>query len=292
MPFLGDDFWESERVAAMDDSAGFLYLWLIWRQFKHESLPGPEVLRTLPHRWQRTWNKVWPQVAPCFDVGEDGRLRNAICAQHRTAMLERVDSARERSLKGVEARARKRGHAQPEVNLGSTSSGTTGQSLIGSDRIGSEEEGVPPPPAAAPSKPSRKDPTGPNADCARHWQAEWARTRAGTKYVLKPKDYAAIEDMLQVEPPDNVQRRMSACLDDSEPFMRKNASVTFLWSKWDAYAVVAAEVKRVAESPDDADLRSRWQIMWGRRIRDGRARGMPDWPGAEQAKAELQGSAA
>lgn len=157
MPFLGDDFWESERVAGLDDSGVALYLWLLWRQFKNESLPGPEVLRTLPHRWQRNWGKVWPQVAPCFEVGADGRLRNQVCAEHRSAMLERVESARTNGRKG--GRPPKPDQNPPVISGEPPGSipltqakAPNGSYLNGTDQTGSEKNGAPPradPPPAA-----------------------------------------------------------------------------------------------------------------------------------------------
>lgn len=100
MPFAGDDFWESERVASMDDSAALLYQWLIWRQFKHGSLPSPDVLRRLPHRWGATWDIVWPQVAPCFEVLDDGRLENPRCREEREAALARSEKASRNGARG------------------------------------------------------------------------------------------------------------------------------------------------------------------------------------------------
>lgn len=107
MPFFGGNFWESERVARMDDSAGLLYVWLLWREFTNGPLPSPDVLRRLPHRWHATWDQVWPQVAPCFDVLEDGRLSNPVCAEQRRIALENSERARRSGAKGGLARAAK-----------------------------------------------------------------------------------------------------------------------------------------------------------------------------------------
>jgi uncharacterized protein YdaU (DUF1376 family) len=103
MPFFGDDYWDSERVAAMDDSAALLYSWLLWRQWKHGPLPGPEVLRRLPHRWQANWDALWPQVEPCFRKDEDGRLVNERCAFEKGIAVELSEAKVEAGRKGGRA---------------------------------------------------------------------------------------------------------------------------------------------------------------------------------------------
>lgn len=122
-----------------------------------------------------------------------------------------------------------------------------------------------------------------------HWRTEWARTRAGTKATVRDKDRAAVAWMLSVDSPENVRRRMTAMLDDTEPFVVKNASLKLLESKWDAYAVAAAKNGKVhvAESPDEVEIRSRWEVMHSRRVRDRKAAGIPPWPGFEAARREL-----
>jgi len=115
MPFFGGNFWESERVAGMDDSAGLLYIWLTWREFTNGPLPSPDMLRRIPHRWHANWDAVWPQVATCFDVLEDGRLSNPVCAEQRRIALENSDRARRSGAMGGLARAAKlRPAAEPQ----------------------------------------------------------------------------------------------------------------------------------------------------------------------------------
>lgn len=147
MPLFGDDFWESERVAEMDDSAALLYSWLLWRQFKHGDLPSPDALRRLPHRWQRNWTKVWPQVAGRFDELEGGRLSNPRCAAERSKMLARVEAARIKGSSGGRARAAARSStgtatALAEVEHRQSHSSSTAQALTGPDR---DQTGTTPP---------------------------------------------------------------------------------------------------------------------------------------------------
>lgn len=96
MPFLGDRFWESESVARMDDAAIGLYVWLLWRQFKHGSLPdAAQIPPILPRSgWRRRWSKLWPQIEPCFVRGEDGRWRNPLCAEKSAEADRRIRIAR------------------------------------------------------------------------------------------------------------------------------------------------------------------------------------------------------
>lgn len=105
MPYFGDDFWESERVAAMSDAAIALYHWLLWYQWKHGDLPPPEKLRRLSHRFAARWAALWPQVAPCFEVLANGRLVNARCASERRISEDLRDAASERARRGGLAKA-------------------------------------------------------------------------------------------------------------------------------------------------------------------------------------------
>lgn len=100
MPFFGDDFWESERVAAMDDSALGLYQWLLWRQFKHGPLPPVDVLKRIPNRWTTRFDRLWRQVADCFEVLEDGRLENPRCRGVREEAVARSNRARTNGRNG------------------------------------------------------------------------------------------------------------------------------------------------------------------------------------------------
>lgn len=150
MPLFGDDFWESERVAGMDDSAALLYSWLLWRQFKHGDLPPADSLRRLPHRWPgKEFDRLWPQVKACFDVLDDGRLSNPRCAEERSKMLSRVEAARIKGSSGGRARAAARSstgiapataQAEPRHNHSSS----TGQAQTGPDRD-QDRTGVSPP---------------------------------------------------------------------------------------------------------------------------------------------------
>lgn len=254
MPFLGDRFWESEAVAAMDDSGVALYVWLLWRQFKNESLPGSDVLRTLPHRWQgKRWDRVWPQVCPCFDVGEDGRLRNELCSLKRDEMLGLVEAAREKGRKGGLARAKNQAAARTQVEPGLKPSLSTGQALNGTERNGTDRNGDErPPPAAGGSaaKPPRKAPTGPGAECAAHWEAEWARTRLGTSCDLIRGDHVAIANLLKRNEKHEVCRRMTAMLEDSDPWRAKNATPRLLESQWNSYAVT---IRPASKAPTGLD---------------------------------------
>lgn len=115
MAWYGDDFWESERVASMDDSAALLYAWLLWRQFKRGPLPPPDVLRRLPHRWTSRWDRVWPQVSNCFVVLEDGHMENERCRDIRADAVGRAERA---SVNGKRGGRPKGSPAKPRANPG------------------------------------------------------------------------------------------------------------------------------------------------------------------------------
>lgn len=95
MPLFGDDFWGSERVAQMSDSAVALYSWLLWQQFKNGDLPPTSVLRRMSPRWPgKAFDKLWPEVASCFEVSPDGRLSNPRCREVRAEQEARAERLR------------------------------------------------------------------------------------------------------------------------------------------------------------------------------------------------------
>lgn len=123
MPWSGDDFWESDKVALMSDSAALLYAWLIWRQFKHGDLPPPQTTKLLvPGRFAPHWEQLWQQIADCFKVVDGGRLRNLRCHKDRTEALAAVERASKHGRAGGRASARKR--AQHASNPGSSERST------------------------------------------------------------------------------------------------------------------------------------------------------------------------
>lgn len=104
MPFFGNWFWNSRRVAKLGDSAALLYQWLLWYQWENEHLDEPAVMRQIaPGRFARQWSKLWPKVEHLFSVGEDGRLRNPTCAEQREHAEAIRKRGRERASRGAQA---------------------------------------------------------------------------------------------------------------------------------------------------------------------------------------------
>lgn len=136
------------------------------------------------------------------------------------------------------------------------------------------------------SKKPRAPASGPNAECIRHWEAEWARTRMGARFRVTPADGVAVAWMLEDADPPEVFRRMTAMLEDAEPWIAKNASPRTLRSKWDAYATATpgaiTRPKPPPETPDESALRERWFVVHSR-LR----RAVPDYPGHEAARTRL-----
>lgn len=106
MPFFGDAFFNSERVAVMDASAKVLYLRCLWRQWAHGPLPSDEqVLRRLFPDHAAEWKRIWPQVVQMFTLTPDGRLVNETLAEHR----KEADAIVSRARRGAEvANARRK----------------------------------------------------------------------------------------------------------------------------------------------------------------------------------------
>ena len=257
MPLFGDEFWDSERVADMDGDAVSLYLWLLWRQFKNGSLPPPEKLRRLPHRWQVQWDAVWPQVASCFDVLEDGRLENPKCAEIRAAAIERSRRASKNGKRGgrpahepVES-GRKATAKRPLSKPKATAKPEQSSERSGEEQRRTETPAVsfasgdaisaPPAtdPAPAPRKPrTAPTPTGPHAEVAAWFSAEFERS-TGKPYAFEGgKDGAAVRSILQRAGPGGlveVQERGRSFFADQ--FHRKAGfTLTRFLAAWNALA--------------------------------------------------------
>lgn len=268
------DWLTSRTVLSMPRAARSLYFDLLMRQWLDGSLPADtRVIASLSGETHGAFLKLWQHVGPCFPAGSDGLLRNGRLERERKLDEEYRSAKSDAGKNGAAKRWHTHGTAiDPPLADGCPSPS-------------------PSPASTSPSgKPARAEPTGPQAECAEHFRFEWARTRPGTKAgKLKVADYVALAWMLENEPPDNVRRRITAMLDDREEFVVKNASLGYLRAKWDSYALAAAKaLKPIAKEPPDAeDVRSRWMILQGRRVRDGKQRGVPDYPGYDQAKREL-----
>ena len=276
MPFFGDDFFEDENVAEMDDSAALLYQWLIWRQFKHGPLPSPDVLRRLPHRWQSRWEELWPQVEARFPKNADGRLENPRCATERRIAIELATAAREKGRRGglaaqarLAAKAEKTpSAAERRVGQDSKPSSTTARPQLESGsstakavvepsphqtetspslRSGeSAREARDSPPARRGREPGlpRASATGPHADLVRHFEAEWLRTRpeAGP-YAVERRDGVGASKALSMAGGnlDEAKRRVTRMLDDADPWHFDRAGLHRLPGEWNRLGIDVAQ---------------------------------------------------
>lgn len=107
MPLFGDWLLESERVDDLSDPAFRLYLWLLWRQWKHESIPT-DPSSIVPARFAKRWRALWSEVEQFFAVGGDGRRRNETCAMLRADAEERRGKTSQRGRNGAAATNAKR----------------------------------------------------------------------------------------------------------------------------------------------------------------------------------------
>lgn len=269
MPFFGDDFFESERVAAMDDSAVMLYAWLLWRMWKHGPLPGPEVLRRLPHRWQAAWAKLWPQVEPCFERDSEGRLVNERLMVERGIALALAAKSREGGRKGglaAQARLaalRKAGSrgaqagVEPPLSTPSSSGSSKTKAELNTSphlTLQSESSLLPDPvfpereatavettsgaQRAPRSKKPRAESVGDHPELIRFWESEWRRTRP-TEYAIQAKHGVAMAKVLKLAKGnvEEVRSRITRLLEHPDPWMSGAASPCLLESKWNELGV-------------------------------------------------------
>lgn len=100
-------------------------------------------------------------------------------------------------------------------------------------------------PEPVPPKRPRKEPTGPEADCRRWWDAEWSRTRLGTVWKWNPRQAAAVAKMVSTEDGNaaEVQRRMTLHLESTDAWTAQRAKPSLLLDNWNDYAVEVVPTK-------------------------------------------------
>ena len=209
MPWFWRRFWNSGRVARMSDSAVLLYQWLLSQQFEEGYLEPADVLRrVVPARFASRWPKLWAEVAPCFEVLEDGRLQNAVCAEHRLNALGLIEKRRAAAVvagraSGASRRAAKSGtKVERPFNDRSTPEATSDQRAPNKEQDSREQKApsvLPPnpPPAATAEPPRSRRSRVPAADAASvtipdslrgdpDFEREWAAWLADRRARGKP----------------------------------------------------------------------------------------------------------
>lgn len=96
--------------------------------------------------------------------------------------------------------------------------------------------------SADPPKPKRprKPATGPQADCIRHWESEWARTRLGAVWKWTARHASDVAKALDLAGGDaqEVQARATRLLESGDDWTATNASPALLVSRWNQLGVV------------------------------------------------------
>lgn len=112
------------------------------------------------------------------------------------------------------------------------------------------------PKSPAGSSPGRKPATGHLADCQRHWDAEFLRTR-GAAWAWNARDSSAVAKVLRDvkdATPSEVCLRMTRLLGDSDSWVAKNARPAMLEDRWSQLGFVV--LKNNHEPPAHSALRS------------------------------------
>ncbi len=234
MPFFGDRFWESERVQELSDGALNLYQWLLWRQWKHESLPQPEALqRIVPHRWGSRWADLWRELERFFEVCPDGRLRNATLATERAVAEKKREQASDKGRNGGRARAKKAAEAQlvasgklnPSSSTGSAHAEAQAQAQVstGPDRTVPDKPPVVPLPGDGPgSNPPAANPEPTPAAELRAWWCGRFEAVTGKAYPWRERtDGRAADGVLELAGGDLQRVREVAERLFADPFHRR-----------------------------------------------------------------------
>jgi len=257
MPFFGDRFWESERVQELSDGALNLYQWLLWRQWKHESLPPPEALqRIVPHRWGSRWTDLWHELERFFEVCPDGRLRNATLATERVVAEKKREQASDKGRNGGRARAKKAAEAQlvatgklnPSSSTGSAHAEAQAQAQVntGPDRTVPEKPPVVPLLGDGPgSTPPAAEPERTPAEDLRAWWCGRFEVVTGNAYPWREReDGRAAAGVLELAGGDLARVREVAERLFADPFHRRTG--------FDLGTLRANWAKLLASQPESA----------------------------------------
>jgi len=91
MPFYGDDFFQDERVAKLDIEVRYVFIVLLWFQWREGSIiDDPKVLARLSGISERTLKRALKALESMFSKTSEGRLVNAKCDVLRGKSIERV----------------------------------------------------------------------------------------------------------------------------------------------------------------------------------------------------------
>ena len=207
-----------------------------WRRGGY--LPSnPDAIRRAVAASVEEWDRCWPLVARYWQDTGDGRIFNQTQIEVLEAARAKRGASEERARRASAARwgkdapriAPSNAQALPEQSPPSPSP---------SPSLPLASQAVAPPAATRAAKP-RKEPTGPQADCIRWWDAEWARTRLGTEWSWNSREAAAVAKCLKRAKGDaaEVQARMTRLLEHGDRWMAENAMPSILDSRWNQLAV-------------------------------------------------------
>lgn len=231
MPLFGDDLFEDERVLALPPGDRWVYLEMLWRQWKHGPLPDDAALVA---RCVRAAEPSCAQLLETFFDLVDGRRVNARCAAERAKADARAQSA---SASGKASAAARKADPKPKSTTVPTSVERPLQRKL-NDRATqystvqnrTEQREIPPPATQAPPTGAAGKSKEPSmAQIA--WNNAWAMHRGG-EYAWKQADAVAVNKLGKDHGVEAMAVKADEMLRDSEPFVWKNASPRLLANRW------------------------------------------------------------
>jgi uncharacterized protein YdaU (DUF1376 family) len=290
--FYPADFLADAAVVAMSMEERGVYITLLCHQWIEGSIPDdPKILARLVHMSPDSFLIVWGQVGDKFKTCDTpGRLKNTRLERERVFMLERsaerikiLETARAKKAAEI---SRNQGeqdaktpqeksplydramiepkkpydrvhhihsphpHPHPQATLGINTKLAKNPST--SDEAVTRDADAPELVKKPRGRP-RKQATGDHAEFARFWEKLWNETR-GCAYVYEAKDGIATAQILKLPGSslDEAKARAARLLHSSDQFLRSNASVGLLRSKWNQ---LAANNQHATEPKGYASLR-------------------------------------
>lgn len=239
------DFLADPKVQAMTCEEFGAYCQLLFQAWIDGGVPNdPAQLARRTRLSRAKFAKAWETVGPCFVEASNGLLVNPRMERERSFQAANRERLKKMAKKAADERWKADSdmpdacvphaegmpnHAHPIPDAQSPTPDTQYPTP-------GVEEPADEPPASTPPR-SRKPATGPNAECIRHWESEWTRTRLGTTYAVQTKDGVAVAWMLKQSDAQEVRRRMTAMLEREDAWTTANASLSLLRSHWNSYAV-------------------------------------------------------
>ena len=102
------DIMTDEKCLIMDNHEFGAYMRLLFVQWKEISIPKArlKIIRLL-HETEESFDRIWPQISPCFDEIDGERLQNKRMERERSRLIDKYAKLSQAGVKGGQKSKRK-----------------------------------------------------------------------------------------------------------------------------------------------------------------------------------------